>query len=105
MDEIELWHEKMPTIDKIRLVRSALVPVALTGIIISLILFRVSALKEFAIETRQTRTTACSAVKVSNDDLDKFLHQVLTSKSGKDFGRQLAASHKVTYRRCVAALP
>lgn len=89
--------------ERVKLVLDALVPVLLTAVIISLILFRVDVLHRFDLASSQVQVTACQAVKESNDDLDALLAKQVEggTPEAKQFVADLAADHKATYAKCL----
>lgn len=108
MPTVNLPPHRRSRADLLRDILEGLVPVLLTAVIVSLILFRVDVTQRFNHTAHDIRVTACRAVKESNDDLDAFLAKTLSKNptpESKRFVDDLADSHAETYRTCLRAIP
>lgn len=104
--EIEIPVPPRPRADTLRAVLDFSIPILLTFVIVSLVLFRVDVTHRFQQTAHSVQATACGAVRDSNADLDAFLAaQALRVKDPgfQQFVDDLKADHKVTYSRCLAA--
>lgn len=88
-----------------KLVLDVLVPVLLMATIISLILFRADVTSRFDRTAKDTRDTACAAVKASNDSLDLLLEDKFhfgDTPDGALFLAGLRQDHEQVYQDCLS---